>query len=140
MARIPSEGSIHSESGDLELAFLSVSLSLSFFFFLFRATLVAYGSPRLWVKSKLHLPAYATVIATWGPSHICNLHHSSWQCWIPDPLSKARDRTHILMDTSQICFHFIQWELMHFSLLSVVLELRLGRWLTQTYSEITMEN
>ena len=26
--------------------------------------------------------------------------HSSEQCWIPDPLSKARDWTHILMDTS----------------------------------------
>ena len=37
-------------------------------------------------------------------SHICYLHHSSWQYQIPDPLSKAKDWTHILMDTSQICF------------------------------------
>ena len=37
-------------------------------------------------------------------SHICDLHHISWQCWIPDPLSKARDQTCILMDTSQIHF------------------------------------
>ena len=35
------------------------------------------------------------------PSHICNLHHSSWQCWILNLLSKARDQTQILMDTSQ---------------------------------------
>ena len=31
-----------------------------------------------------------------------NLHHSSWQCWFLNPLSKARDQTHILMDTSQV--------------------------------------
>ena len=36
---------------------------------------------------------------------MCKLHHRSWQCWIPDPLSKARDQTHILMDTSKIHFH-----------------------------------
>ena len=38
-------------------------------------------------------------------SHICDLHHSSQQRQIPDPLSKARDRMHILMDTSRIRFH-----------------------------------
>ena len=35
-------------------------------------------------------------------SHVCNLHHNSWQHWILDSLSKARDRTHVLMDTSQV--------------------------------------
>ena len=39
------------------------------------------------------------------PSHICKLHHSSWQHWIPNPRSKAQDRTHILMDSSRIHFH-----------------------------------
>ena len=43
--------------------------------------------------------------ATWDPSCICNLHHSSWQYWIPNPLSEARDRTLILMDASQTCFY-----------------------------------
>ena len=33
------------------------------------------------------------------------LHHSSWQRWIPKPLSKTRDRTHICMGTSRIHFH-----------------------------------
>ena len=42
--------------------------------------------------------------AVWDPSCICDLHHSSWQCWVPDPLSKARDQTCILMVTSQIHF------------------------------------
>ena len=33
---------------------------------------------------------------------ICDLHHSSQQRWILNPLSGARDRTCILMDTSQV--------------------------------------
>ena len=57
---------------------------------------------RLGAESELQLPAYTTAIATWGLSRICNLHHSSWQCWIINPLSEARDWTHILMDTSQL--------------------------------------
>ena len=33
------------------------------------------------------------------------LHLSSWQCQILNPLSEARDQTHILMVTSQVCYH-----------------------------------
>ena len=40
------------------------------------------------------------------PSRVCDLHHSSQPCRIPDLLSEARDRTCILMDASQICFHW----------------------------------
>ena len=37
-------------------------------------------------------------LATWDPSRVCNLHHSSWQeCQILNPLSKARDQTCNLM-------------------------------------------
>ena len=36
--------------------------------------------PRLKFKSELQLQA--TVTATWDLSHICNVHHSSQQCWI----------------------------------------------------------
>ena len=50
--------------------------------------------------------AYATAKATWDLSHICDLHHSSWQCRIPNPLSKGRNRTCILTDSSQICFRW----------------------------------
>ena len=61
--------------------------------------------PRLGVESELQLPAYAAATAMWDPSQVCNLHHSSWQCRIPNSPSKARDRTCFLMDTSQIHFH-----------------------------------
>ena len=59
---------------------------------------------RLGAESELQLPAYATAAATWGLSHVCNLYHSSQQLGITDPLSKARDQTRILLDTSQIRF------------------------------------
>ena len=40
------------------------------------------------------------------PNHVCKLYHSSWQRQIPDPLSKNRNWTRILMDTSWIRFHY----------------------------------
>ena len=55
--------------------------------------------PRLWVESDLQLPAYTTARATPDPNRVYNLHHSSQQCWILNPLSKARDWTCVLMDT-----------------------------------------
>ena len=60
--------------------------------------------PRRGVKLELQLAAYTTATGTQDPRHICELDHSSWQCWIPDPLSRARDGTQILMDTSRIYF------------------------------------
>ena len=60
--------------------------------------------PRLGVESKLQLPATATATAMPDPSPVCNLHHSSWQHWILNPMSEATDRTRILMDASQIRF------------------------------------
>ena len=60
--------------------------------------------PRPGVKSERQLLAYTTAIATADLSLICNLHHSSGQRWIADPLSEARDQTRILMDTSQTHF------------------------------------
>ena len=48
--------------------------------------------------------AYARATATPDPSYICDLYHSSRQCWILNPLSEARDRTHNLMVPSRIRF------------------------------------
>ena len=60
--------------------------------------------PRLGVQSELQL--LVSTIATAMPdlSSICNLYHSSWQHQIATPLSKARDQTQVLMDTSWVCF------------------------------------
>ena len=71
---------------------------------LFRAVPVACGSSQARGRMELQLLAYTTATATQDPSCICDLYHSSQQCQIPDPLSKARDQTQILMDPSQIHF------------------------------------
>ena len=74
----------------------------SSFFLLFGAVLTAYGSARArgWIGAAvacLHHSHSHT-----SSSHNCNLHHNSWQRWILDLLSEAREQTHILMDTSRI--------------------------------------
>ena len=61
--------------------------------------------PELGVELELQLLAYSTATAMPDPSHVCDLHHSSRQHWILDPLSEARDRTCILMDPSQVHHH-----------------------------------
>ena len=58
--------------------------------------------PRLGVESELQVLAYATATATQDPRCICNLRCSLWQYQILNPLNKVRDRTHILMDISQV--------------------------------------
>ena len=79
---------------------------LFIYFLLFRATPGRHMEvPRLGVYSELQMLAYTTATATSDPSHICDLHHSSWQCWILNPLSKAKDRTWNLMVPSWIHFH-----------------------------------
>ena len=58
--------------------------------------------PGLGVKSELQLLAYITATAMPDLSCICDLHHSSQQHHTLNPLNEARDRTRVLMDTSQI--------------------------------------
>ena len=71
----------------------------SFFFFLFRAAQMAHGSSWARGESELQLLAYTAATAKPDLSCICDLRHSLWQCWILNPLSKARDLTHIFSDT-----------------------------------------
>mgnify|MGYP007071229935 CR=1 FL=1 len=58
--------------------------------------------PRLGVASELQLQAYTTATATPDLSCICDLCHSLWQHQILYPLIKTGNRTHILMDKSQV--------------------------------------
>ena len=60
---------------------------------------------RLEAELEQQLSAYTTASATPDPSCVCNLHHSLWQCQTLNPLNEARDRTPILMDTSQVHYH-----------------------------------
>ena len=62
--------------------------------------------PRQEFELELQRLAYITATATWDPSHICTLHHSSRQCQIPDPMIEARDQTHIftVMRWIHLCY------------------------------------
>ena len=82
----------------------SILVYFLFIFAFFRAAPAAYESTwGLGVESELLLLAYTTATATRDPSRVCDPCHSSQQCQILNPLSKIRDWTHILMDTSQVC-------------------------------------
>jgi len=78
--------------------------------------------PRLGVQSELQLQAFTTATAMQDLYNVCNLHHSSRQCWILNPLSEARGQTHILMDTSQICFWWVTMGTLRRLYLTTILE------------------
>ena len=62
--------------------------------------------PRLGAESELQLPVYTTATAMPDLSCMCDLHRSSQQRRILNPLSEARDQTRILMDSRWI-FHLL---------------------------------
>ena len=61
--------------------------------------------PRLEVESELQLLTFAIATETPDPSHVCDLHHSSWQHWNLNPLIEVRDQTSNLDVISWIRFH-----------------------------------
>ena len=71
------------------------------FFFLFRVTPVAYASSQ--ARDQIGtVVVVSTATATPDLSHVYDLHCSSWQGQILNPLSKARDGTRVLMDTGWV--------------------------------------
>ena len=56
--------------------------------------------PRLGVELEVHLQAYTTATAMSDRSCVCEIHRSMRPCRILNPLSRARDRTLVLVDTS----------------------------------------
>ena len=68
-------------------------------FLFFRLHLCHMEVPRLGVELELQLSTYATAIAMPDMSCICDLHCSSQQQWILNPLSETRDWTCILVHT-----------------------------------------
>ena len=71
----------------------------AFFFFFLGPPLQHMEVPRLGVELELQLLAYITAIAMWDLSCTCSLCCSSQQHQILNPMSEARDQTHILMNT-----------------------------------------
>ena len=76
-------------------------------FFLFSSFLRFMAYPMACSQSRCRIGATAASLchshsntATQDPSRILDLHHSSWQLGILNPLNEARDRTHILMDST----------------------------------------
>ena len=53
-------------------------------------------------QSCSHQPIYVTATVTQDPSHVFDLHRSSRQHPILNPLSEARVGTHVLMDPTQV--------------------------------------
>ena len=103
------------ETGSLPIDHISLGLKQHdftiLFLFIYLFILVFLGPhpghmevPRLGVESELQPPAYTRATATPEPSLVFNLHHSSWQYQILNPLSKGRDQTHNLVVPSWIRF------------------------------------
>ena len=89
----------------LSLILASAVVGVFFFFFSFQACTCGIwefpGQGWNWSCNCWPIPQ-PQQCGTGDPSLVCNLHHSSQQCWILNPLCKARDQTHILMDTSRV--------------------------------------
>ena len=77
--------------GDCAIAFIILFIYLLVCFL--EPNLRHMEVPGLGINSELQLPAYTRATATLDLSHVFDLHHSSWQCWILNQLSKTRDRT-----------------------------------------------
>ena len=95
----------HNLSGSLTTEPRRELLFLSFFFFFFLGLHIQHKEVlRLGVESELQPLAYTKARATPDPSLFCNLHQSSQQRQILNPLNVARDWTCILKDTSWVCY------------------------------------
>ena len=71
----------------------------AFHLFFFRATPVRYRSS--WARGQIGAAA-ASLRHSNSNDTICDLWHSSQQCWILNPLKKTRDQICIIIDTSQV--------------------------------------
>ena len=98
-----------------------VEKSIRLIFCLFRPTPSAYGSFQARYRIGAVAATYSTITVMWDQNQVCDLHHSSRQCWILNPLSEARDGTRNLMVPSQIHFHCTMKGTPIFSLFLMVL-------------------
>ena len=115
-----------------QFSYLGKYVPIIFFIFcLFRATPMAYGCS----QARSQVGAVAASLCqnhSNARSKPCLLHHSSWKCWILNPLNEARDQTFNLMASSWI--HFL-WARMRTPVLisntcarATYLFVKKGRW------------
>ena len=104
MGKFQGQGSNPSHSNDIAQSLITMSPGNSLFFL--GPHLLHMEVSGLGVKLELQLPAYTTATATRDPSHVCDLHYSSRQYWVLNPLRGARDRAPILMDTTWVHYHW----------------------------------
>ena len=113
--------------------FVDRFICIFFFFFSFLGPNLQHMEiSRLGVESELQLLAYVTAIATWNPSHVCDLYHSSWQCWIVNPLNEARDRTCVLMGTCQVPYH---WAAVELPLMLILILMKMSKQVSIEYTK-----
>ena len=75
-------------------------------FCLFRISPMSHGGSQARGRIGDVVSVYTTAAAKPDLSFISDLHHTSQQCRILNPLREASDRTCILIDISQICFRW----------------------------------
>ena len=85
-------------------------IALCFLLFCFVLFFFLWPTPMAYGSSQARGQIRAMAATMWDPSHVCNLHHSSWQCQILNPLSETRNWTCNLMETSFISA-VLKWEL-----------------------------
>ena len=100
---LPNNAKILELQTHLTYVILLLSILVLLFFFVFLGLHLGHMDGRSQARGWIR--AVATATATPDPSRICDLHRSSQQHCILNPLSKARNPICILMDASQICFH-----------------------------------
>ena len=110
---LPPIGEVFFFSGSFQyfsFFFLSFSLLLFIYLFCFLGPHPWHMKvPRLGAELELQLLVYTIATATLDLSHICNLHHSSRQLQILNPLGEARNWTGILRNISWVQY---RWAMM----------------------------
>ena len=96
-----------------------------FFFCLFRAALMACGGSQVrgWIGTTAAVLCHSHSNSRSEPC--LQPTPRSWQRRIFNPLREARDQTHILMDASQICFH---WATMGTPTIVIFFQVRWVQW------------
>ena len=110
------------------LSQLMFCLLVCLFFGLVGPHLQQMEVPRLGVELELLLLAYNTATEKQDLSHVFNLYHSSQQCQNLNPLSKARYQNCVLMDTSQVCYHWATMGTPFFFLLMLIRLSKFRHW------------